>query len=129
MDSRRRVRYNVNKLLVFFCCFSNRLNIKWKFEILKLLNRISIIPPTKSGNTKNAAKPYFPFSRYPDKEEGDKTFNDMPANCKDLQLIGYKFSGIYLVMKLENGNKSTKIEAIFCSFDQSDSEKNTGKYS
>ena len=39
----------------------------------------------------------------------------LPSSCKDLQLIGHKLSGLYLV-KTSQPPKSTKIETVFCNF-------------
>jgi len=39
----------------------------------------------------------------------------LPSSCKDLQLLGHKLNGLYLI-KTSRPNQKTKIEAVFCNF-------------
>ncbi len=39
----------------------------------------------------------------------------MPKNCADLQLLGHKLNGLYLV-KASRPNQGTKIDTVFCDF-------------
>jgi len=78
-------------------------------------------------NAENTTRHYFPISKYPDKDEGNASLKNKPTSCQDLQLLGYKISGIYLVNSTENEKKSAQIQPVYCNFNQSDSEKNTGK--
>ncbi len=52
------------------------------------------------------------FVEYPDKTIG--TFDGIPSNCKDLQLLGHQISGFYLVKGLDL--KESKIETVYCEF-------------
>lgn len=48
--------------------------------------------------------------------------NEMPSNCQDLQCIGYKLNGFYLVREANN----TKIETIYCDFSEPYAASNSG---
>ena len=39
----------------------------------------------------------------------------LPSSCKDLQLLGHKLNGLYLV-KTSQPDQATKIETVFCNF-------------
>jgi len=39
----------------------------------------------------------------------------MPTSCKDLQLLGHKLNGIYLI-KTSKPEEGVKIKAVFCDF-------------
>jgi len=54
----------------------------------------------------------------PDEIMSDLTkMQGMPTSCNDLQLLGHKLNGLYLV-KTSQPNQGTKIETIFCNFHQ-----------
>jgi len=40
----------------------------------------------------------------------------MPTSCSDLQLLGYKLNGLYLVKSSKQNLGITKIETVFCDF-------------
>jgi len=39
----------------------------------------------------------------------------VPSSCKDLQLLGHKLNGLYLIKKIQP-NQRNKIETVFCNF-------------
>jgi len=44
-----------------------------------------------------------------------KVLKGMPTNCKDLQLLGHKLNGFYLI-KTSKNNIETKMETVYCDF-------------
>jgi len=48
-------------------------------------------------------------------ESSSKVLKGMPASCKDLQLLGHKLNGFYLIKTL-NHTRGTKIETVYCDF-------------
>ncbi len=40
----------------------------------------------------------------------------MPTSCKDLQLLGHKLNGFYLVKTPQLNNQGSKIETVYCDF-------------
>ena len=49
---------------------------------------------------------------------------EMPTSCKDLQKLGHKLNGFYLI-KTARPNQGAKIETVFCDF-QSSTRLETG---
>jgi len=47
--------------------------------------------------------------------QGPIKVKGVPSSCKDLQLLGHKLNGFYLV-KTSQPHKTTKIETVFCNF-------------
>jgi len=44
-----------------------------------------------------------------------KNVKGVPSSCKDLQLLGHKLNGLYLI-KTSQTNQTNKIETVFCYF-------------
>ena len=50
------------------------------------------------------------------------TLKGMPTNCNDLQLLGHKLNGLYLV-KTARPNQGSKFGTVFCDFQSSTAVK------
>jgi len=50
-----------------------------------------------------------------------------PSSCKDLQILGHKLNGLYLI-KTSQPNQATKIETVFCDFQSSNALNGSVKF-
>ena len=67
----------------------------------------------KNSSNKNY-KPYYPFSNYPDIIMSNNTLSDKPSNCQELQHLGHKLSGFYLVKGINDESN----DVVYCNFTQ-----------
>jgi len=47
--------------------------------------------------------------------QGNTKVKEMPTSCMDLQLLGHKLNGLYLI-KTSRATQGMKIETVFCDF-------------
>jgi len=64
---------------------------------------------TKKGN-------YSPFKEMEIPKNQSNTLKGMPTKCRDLQLLGHKLNGLYLVKAIRPTNQGIEIGTVFCDF-------------
>ena len=75
-------------------------------------------PDHPDAGSRKSTSNYSPITVLPNATQlaPSSKIQGMPTSCKDLQLLGHKLNGFYLVKTSSKSNLGAQIETVYCDF-------------